>query len=232
MKPLQRLVTFRLAHSRPAALATTLAMVLTASLAFQPGSVSAQTENADNPAAMVEATSGRILNELNRNRARFDAHPEELRELIRRELLGRFDLDYSARLVLGRHSRGASPEQIEAFAQAMSELLIDRYADGLLRFDSKEQLQVLPIRGEIKDRLTRVRTRIVLDNGAKVPVDYALHKTDTGWQAFDVTVEGISYVATYRNQIGPQVQAEGLEAVTRKLESGEIELEDEPESNN
>jgi phospholipid transport system substrate-binding protein len=109
------------------------------------------------------------------------------------------DLDYSARLILGKAGRGVSPEQLDAFAQAMSNVLVNRYADGLLEFRSDDQVEVLPMKGNNTEKLTRVRTRIKLENGGYAPVDYAFRKTETGWKAFDVTVEGISYVMTFRN---------------------------------
>jgi phospholipid transport system substrate-binding protein len=137
------------------------------------------------------------------------------------------DVLYSARLILGRAGRGASDEQVQAFSDAMSGVLIERYASGMLEYRDREQLEVLPLRGELNERATRVRTRVRTLNGAHIPVDYMFRKTDAGWKAFDVIVEGISYVTTYRNQIQPQVQATGIEAVTQRLATGELELKDE-----
>lgn len=202
------------------------ALLMLAVAAMGPNALAA----AEDPAELLKQTSGELLNELNANRERFRAHPEELHALVRQDLLQQFDLDYSARLILGPAARSATPEQIEAFNEAMSELLVRRYASGLLQFESSRQLEVLPVAGEPNERLTRVRTRIVLDNGSRVPIDYAFRMTEDGWRAFDVTVEGISYVATYRNQIAPQVRAKGLDQVISDLESGKIELENEPES--
>ena len=85
---------------------------------------------------------------------------------------------------------------------------------------------MLPLRGELNEKLTRVRTRVRLPNGGEAPVDYAFHKTPDGWKAFDVVVEGISYVTTYRNQIMPEVEANGLDAVIERLNNGELALRD------
>jgi phospholipid transport system substrate-binding protein len=87
-------------------------------------------------------------------------------------------------------------------------------------------VQVLPMKGKNNDKLTRVRTRIKLENGGYAPVDYAFRKTEEGWRAFDVTVEGISYVITFRNQIGPRVDAEGIDKVTADIVAGNIKIDD------
>lgn len=192
------------------------------------GSANALAYAADerDPLTIIEETTTQILQILNDQRAEFEANPEQLRAVVREDLLPLIDLDYSARLILGRAGRGASEEQLSAFSEAMSDVLINRYSDGLLEFRSDEQLEVLPMKGENSDKLTRVRTRIKLENGGYAPVDYSFRKTEQGWKAFDVTVEGISYVITFRNQIGPRVEAEGLDKVIADIRAGNLRIEE------
>ena len=179
---------------------------------------------ATDPAELVRKAAGDILAILNENRDKLTSDPKQLHDMVRRELLPLIDHDHSARLILGKHGRSASPEQLKAFSDAMSDVLIDRYADGLLEFRSNEQLEVLPTRGENSEKLTRVRTRVKLESGGYAPVDYAFRMTEDGWKAFDVTVEGISYVITFRNQIAPRIDAEGIDKVTADIRSGTLKL--------
>jgi phospholipid transport system substrate-binding protein len=177
------------------------------------------------PEQIVEETTAQILSELDSRREEFTANPELLQKLVNEDLLPLIDTEYSARLILGRAGRNISPEQLADFSSAMSETLLTRYADGLLEFRSEEQVEVLPLKGKQTDKLTRVRTRIKLDSGGYIPIDYAFHMTDQGWKAFDITIEGISYVITLRNQIAPRVTAEGIEKVTADIRAGNIKLE-------
>ena len=181
----------------------------------------------DDPVTIVKQAAGTILEKMEARRDEFTAQPELLREVVRTDLLPLIDLEYSARLILGKTSRGANPEQLKAFSEAMSNVLINRYADGLLEFRSDEQLEVMPMKGDSSDKLTRVRTRVKLNTGDFAPVDYAFHKTPDGWKAFDVTVEGISYVITFRNQIVPRVEADGIDQVTADILAGNVQLNDE-----
>lgn len=181
---------------------------------------------AADPVSIIELTANKILTSLDSNREDFTSSPDLLRDVVRKDLLPVLDQEYSARLILGKASRNASPEQISAFAGAMSSVLINRYADGLLSFRSKDQIEILPLKGNNTDKLTRVRTRIKLDSGGHAPVDYAFRKTADGWKAFDVTVEGISYILTFRNQIGPRVDADGIDKVTADILAGNVVIED------
>ncbi len=199
-------------------------LVLTVALVFSSG-LSGQ-KHADDPVSLVESITGQIFADVAKNLEEYTARPEGLEEMIHRDLMPLLDIDYSARLILGRAGRGLEKEKIDEFATVMSNQLINRYAKSLLEFSSEFKLQVMPQRGDLDEKLTRVRTRVTLPGGGEAPVDYAFHKTPEGWKAFDVVVEGISYVTTYRNQIMPDVQANGIDSVIERLGSGQLELTD------
>ena len=185
---------------------------------------SAAVADDQSPEDLIRSVAGNLLQKIGANEAQYRANPELLQDLVRTDLLPTMDVRYSARLILGRAGRGISEEQLTAFANTMSEVLISRYADGMLEYRNRDQLQVLPLRGELNEKAQRVRTRVRTENGTQIPVDYVFRKTDEGWKAFDVVVEGISYITTYRNQIMPQVQEAGIDAVTERLARGELKL--------
>lgn len=178
------------------------------------------------PLTIIEETSTNMLQTLDQRREEFEADPDKLRTIVREDLLSLLDIKYSARLILGRAGRGISAQQLDAFAEAMSNVLVNRYSDGLLEFRSDKQIEVMPMKGNNTEKLTRVRTRIKLENGGFAPVDYAFRKTDLGWKAFDVTVEGISYIITFRNQISPRVAADGIDKVTEEIIAGTFKIND------
>lgn len=178
------------------------------------------------PVTIITQASTQIFEELNSRRAEFTENPELLTIVVREKLLPLIDVLYSARLVLGRAGRDISPEQLGVFSNALSNVLINRYSDSLIRFNSDGLVQVMPMKGRNTDKLTRVRTRIKLTTGGFVPVDFAFHRTSKGWKAFDVTVEGISYVITFRNQISPRVQADGIDKVTADLIAGSVRFDE------
>lgn len=198
------------------------------SLALAAGLLSLGVATASNdmpgPEQVVQSVADRLSAALDANREHYNENPEAVEDLVRKELLPHLDVHYSARLILGRAGREATPEQVNAFGDTTSNILLSRYASGLLEYRDREQIEVMPLRGELNERMTRVRTRVRLLNGKQVPVDYVFRKTDDGWKAFDVIVEGISYVTTYRNQLKPRVEAEGLDRVIAQLADGSLDL--------
>ncbi|MGY6630238.1 MAG: MlaC/ttg2D family ABC transporter substrate-binding protein [Wenzhouxiangella sp.] len=179
----------------------------------------------DDPVQLIRETTAELFALVDENRQAYENDPSLLEDELQRVLMPRIDTIHSARLVLGRHGRGQSREDIEAFAEALADLLLSRYATGLLEFRSREQVEILPLSGDNTERQTRVRTRVRLDSGSRAPVDYVLRKNDGEWQVFDVIVEGISYVATFRNQINEEIRRSSFQDVLSRLRAGEIEIE-------
>lgn len=180
---------------------------------------------AEQPDDIVRDTTDRVIEMVENNRTLYKSEPERLREDIREVLMPRIDTVYSARLVLGRHGRSLEREQVEEFAEVLAEQLLGRYASALIEYELRDRLEILPLTGDNTERMTRVRTRIRIDSTNLAPMDYVFRKSDGEWRVFDVIVEGISYVATFRNQVGEEIRQHGFDGLMQRLRRGEIELE-------
>ena len=189
------------------------------------GGISAN-EQLEDPSHLITAVAGNIFDSINDQRDAIKDNPQIAEDIVRTDLLPLMDIQYSARLILGRESRRATPAQLSAFATAMNDLLISRYASGLLEFRSREQIEVLEMKNELNPKATPVKTRVRLDSGSYALVDYVFRMTDDGWKVFDVVVEGISYIVSFRNQIKLEVSARGLDAVIERITSGDLDLAD------
>ena len=144
---------------------------------------------------------------------------EKLIAVIDDVFLPHFDIDYASILVLGQHAREATPAERERFAKAFYNSITNRYAEGLLNY-TKGAVVVLPFNGDLNDKRTVVRTQVVLEDGKKVSVDYAFRKSRSGdWKAYDVIIEGISYVTNYRNQVDAEIRKVGIDQLITNLET-------------
>jgi phospholipid transport system substrate-binding protein len=144
--------------------------------------------------------------------------PETLYALIDGLLLPRFDRRMAAQQVLAKHWGGASKEQQDRFIDAFYSTLLQRYADGILEFEH-DRIQVLPFRGDSKKRTVVVKTRVDLEDGSTVSVNYTLVAHGDKWMMFDVMIEGVSYVRNFRAEFDAEIRATSLEQVIVRLES-------------
>ncbi len=170
------------------------------------------------PEQLVENSAKRMLTELDANRAMYKQDPAKLDSLVANVLLPNFDTEYAARLVLGQNWRTATPEQRKRFVDAFYHSLLRNYGAALVDFTA-DRFVILPYRGEPGDTTATVRTQVKRDSGEKVPVDFSLRKTDAGWKAWDVVIEGISYVKSFRTDFQAEIQQKGLDEVIKRLET-------------
>ncbi|MGH8279734.1 MAG: MlaC/ttg2D family ABC transporter substrate-binding protein [Gammaproteobacteria bacterium] len=170
------------------------------------------------PDQVIKQAVEQVFAAVNQNRATLAQNPSELDNLVGKILLPHFDFDVASRLVLGRYWRTATPAQRKAFQDALYKFLVNSYANALLKGNfSARNIQVDPWRGEPSDTRAMIRTKVSRPNASPVQVDYAMLRTQDGWKAFDVSIEGVSYVLNYRNQFGPEIEQKGLNALIERL---------------
>jgi phospholipid transport system substrate-binding protein len=170
------------------------------------------------PQQLIERVSQSLLRDLDANRAVYAKDPVALRGLVDKYLLPNFDTEFAARRVLGKHWTGATPEQRRRFIDAFVGSLMGDYGDAILEFTA-DRLKLLPFRGDPAATSATVRSLVRRDNGTEVPVNYTLRATPQGWKAWDVTIEGISYVKNFQNDFGAEINDKGLEHLIERLEA-------------
>lgn len=175
--------------------------------------------NSQDPAKLVQNVAETFLKDLDANRDNYRKNPQALRELVDRDVLRFFDVQYAARLVLGRHWRDATPDQRQRFIEAFENSMLNNYGNALVEFKG-DRLKVLPVRADADPKFAEVRTTIRRDDGSDVPVNYVLHQTPDGWKAWDVVIQGISYIKSFRDDFGAQIDQQGIDAVISRLQKG------------
>jgi phospholipid transport system substrate-binding protein len=170
------------------------------------------------PQQLIEQVSQQMLKDIDANRAALRADPAKLRALVDKNLLPNFDTEYASRLVLGKHWRTATPEQRTRFVEAFIQSMMRQYGNALLDFTA-DRLTILPFKGDPAATSATVRTEVKRDNGTPVPVNYTMRGTPQGWKAWDVTIEGISYVKNFQNDFGTEINEKGLDHLIERLEA-------------
>ncbi len=166
---------------------------------------------AQTPAAAVKATIDEVIDVLS-SRA---AGPEHKRQEVLRLISARFDLEKMSQSVLAGNWRQASAEQKQRFVALFSQLLGKIY---WLRISEYTDEHVEYTREKIKhDKLAQVDT-VIVSGDSHLPINYKLHKKQTGWYAYDLIVEAISLVNTYRANFQDIVKNEGMDGLLAKMQ--------------
>jgi phospholipid transport system substrate-binding protein len=199
--------------------AASWAAAQSAPAATSPGAAAAPAAAAD-PATLVQQAAQGMLADIDRNRDAYRRDPAKIAAVVDKYLMPHFDTETSARVVLGQYWRSATPEQRQRFINAFYHSLLSNYGDALVDF-TPDRLRILPARVAPGDTTATVRTEVTRKNGDRVSVNYSLRMTPQGWKAWDVVIDGISYVKSYREDFGAQIESQGLDTVIKRLEAGE-----------
>ena len=182
------------------------------------------------PVAAQNAASGVVLDSANRilatldsRRTEFKANPAALNQFIKSEFNRSFDADYAARLVLGVHGRGASDADVKLFADAMADNLMARYGSTLLDIQGKPSFRYRSEAALPGNRGVKVSTELVRAGSEPTPVEYLMRNVNGQWKIFDVMIEGISYVQTFKNQFDAPLRQKSIKDVAAELRSGSMQ---------
>jgi phospholipid transport system substrate-binding protein len=179
-------------------------------------------EHLNDPKSIIEGTLSDIIQVLE---AREDKTKltEENRESIRKVVAGRFDYREMSKRSLGKAWKGTSESEKENFTELFRKLLERSYGNRLAAFHGQK---VICDSAQFKKDKARVKTRVI-DADKETPVEYRLHQTSTGWQVYDIRIEGVSLISNFRKDFQEGIRKnKGFEGLVQALEKKMKKLEE------
>jgi phospholipid transport system substrate-binding protein len=185
-----------------------------------PAATAATSTTQQTPSDIIQSAAQCTMNEMQSNRDAYRKDPWKVRPLVEKYLLPHFDMEYAAHLVLGQYWRTANHEQRKRFIDAFYHSLLATYGSALVEL-TPERLKVVPTTVDPSADHATVRTQVTGYNADRIAMNYSMRKTPEGWKVYDVTVDGISYIKSYREDFGAQIQQLGLDSLIAHLEERE-----------
>jgi phospholipid transport system substrate-binding protein len=142
--------------------------------------------------------------------------PVRLRTLAHDLVLPHVDFVTLSRWVLGKHWRNATPAQREAFMAEFQEMLMSIYLGHVTDY-RETSVQFQPLRAEPGDDRVEVQAEVEPRGAPVVNVMFRMHQVDDQWLIYDVSVEGISLVATHRSGFSQEISRNGLDGLISRL---------------
>lgn len=163
------------------------------------------------PSAAVKLAVDKIIGILRKPDFNFERDRSSLSVEIRKA----FDDVAMAQSVLSTNWKVINADQQSEFKELLSQTIESNYI-GRLRAYTDEKVEVR--HEEVKDSLATVDTVIVAKNG-DVPVNYKLRKRKDSWFIYDVVVENVSMVSTYRDSYRPIVSKDGIDGLLKQMKA-------------
>jgi phospholipid transport system substrate-binding protein len=131
-----------------------------------------------------------------------------------------FDFGETAKRALGPHWAQRTPAERDEFVRLFTELVQQTYLSKVNQYNSEMTFQG----DEVDGNQAVVRTTLLLGKGSQMALDYRMHRPRDRWQVYDLTIDGISLVASYRSQFNKIVRTDSYEGLVAKLKSRQVGL--------
>jgi len=168
------------------------------------------------PDQLVQKITNEVLAALKSDKELAAGDKQKALKLAEEKVLPYIDFEQATRLAVGRAWKQASPEQQKKLVGEFRNMLVRTYSNAIGTYQG-QTLKVLPSRGKQDPEDTTVRTQFVRPGGQPLPIDFAMRKTQQGWKVYDITVEGVSLVLTYRSEFDSVVKQEGIDGLIKRL---------------
>ena len=193
----------------------TLAAALIIVLQFlTPGTSSAVDELS--PEAQVRQITTDVMDAIKSDKALQAGDRTKALALAEQKILPYVDFREATRLAVGRAWSTATAEQQNRLVDEFRALLVRTYANAVDVYRG-QTMKVQPVRMAPEATEVTVRNLYVNSSGQTIPVDYSMLKTPEGWKVYDVTVEGMSLVITYRGEFEQIVRQSGIDGLIARL---------------
>ena len=133
---------------------------------------------------------------------------------IRRIARGLFDFDGLARRTLSRHWAGRTREERAEFVGLFTDLLERSYMNRIEAYAGERIAYTSEV---IDGTYATVRSKVITQRRSEIRIDYRMHLHDGRWQVYDVLIDGVSFVSTYRSQFDRVIQAESYGTLIERL---------------
>jgi phospholipid transport system substrate-binding protein len=170
------------------------------------------------PVDMLKSVADQMIQALKQNKATLKAKPSFVYSLANRIVVPNADLDEMAKRVLPPQTwNHANSAQRKEFKREFTQLLVRTYATALADY-TDQTVQFYPIRGGYQGKTTvQVNSKIVRSDGPSIPVNYRLTLKGSGWKLFDISVEGISLLESFRSQFADKLSQGNIEQLIKDL---------------
>ena len=169
------------------------------------------------PDALVKRIADEVITIVKQDKDLQAGNQRKVVELAEAKVLPHFDFQRMTRLAVGRNWQQATDPQKEQLVKEFRTLLVRTYSSSLAAYRN-QQIEVKPAKVAAADKEATVRTAVIQQGGPPIPIDYAMEKQDAGWKVYDVVVDGVSLVTTYRGSFNDQIQKGGIDGLVKTLQ--------------
>ncbi len=168
------------------------------------------------PDVLIRNTADDVLAIVKQDKDIRAGDQKKILALVDAKVLPHFDFTRMTQLAVGKHWRSASNDQKQALVTEFRNLLVRTYTKAFTVYRD-QTIEYKPFKMAADAPEVTVRTVINKPGQPPIPVDYEMRKTPGGWKAYDVSIEGVSMVNSYRGTFATEIEQNGINGLIKML---------------
>ena len=168
------------------------------------------------PDVLLRSVTAEVIAIIKQDRQIQDGNPLRVADLVETRILPHFDFVRMTQITLGRNWRLATPEQQKALTLEFKTLLVRTYSSALSSYHD-QLIEYKPLHAPPHATEVTVRSSVRRSGSERMAIDYDMENTPDGWKVYDIKIDGVSLVMTYRGTFDEKVRADGIEALIKSL---------------
>jgi phospholipid transport system substrate-binding protein len=179
---------------------------------------SAHTYAASDPVVMLQSIADQMIHGLEANKASLKGNPGYVYSLARQVVVPHANLDEMSKRVLPpKIWNQATSTQRSQFEKEFTTLLVRTYGSALADY-TDQTIRIFPVRGGIGNKTSiKVDSQIIRSNGPAIPISYRVLLNGSQWQVYDMTVEGVSLLESFRSQFADKLMQGNIDSLIKEL---------------
>ena len=170
----------------------------------------------ESPVVLLERTSTQVIKILHDDHELLQQEPERVYKIIDEYILPHLDDVTMAKLAMGKNWRKATKQQKLAFVDEFRSLLIRTYSKSLLEFKD-QQIKYFPVKLAVDAYKASVKAEVMQSGGPSIPMAYRMRIKNNAWKVYDIKIDGISLVTSYRGTFTQEVRKSGIDGLLKYL---------------
>ena len=169
------------------------------------------------PLNIVQGTTDKVIERVINERDALRNDPAKMYGLVSELIFPHFDFPIMSQLVIREHWKSASEETRAAFVEQFRKLLVRTYSIALLEFSGQTITYPNNDGIDLSAKTVLVNQEIQQSGSSSINLGYRLHRGGGDWKVFDVSIDGISLVKTYRASFSSMIESDGLDGLVSSL---------------
>lgn len=175
-----------------------------------------QAEAIESPSVFLERTTNQVIKILQDDQELLQKEPERVYVIVDDYILPHLDDVTKAKLALGKNWKKATKEQKLEFVVAFKDLLVRTYSKSLVEFKD-QQINYFPVKLPEDAHKASVKAEVIQPGGPSIPLAYRVRIKNNAWKVYDIKIDGISLVTSYRGTFTQEIRKSGIDGLLKYL---------------